>query len=108
MHPYHAFHSGHTDINNTEFSDNNLIVSEKERCDGMDEYNAYERIIKENLDYDTFIQNRHYDCRDIDKIIALMTDVTVCSGCHEGQSREGPQHQGVSSYFAVQCSRHNQ
>ena len=89
MHPYHAFHSGHTDINNTEFSDNNLIVSEKERCDGMDEYNAYDR-------------------RDIDKIIALMTDVTVCSGCHEGQSREGPPHQGVSSCFVVQCSRHNQ
>lgn len=70
-------HTNNTDINNTEFSDNNLIVSEEERCDGMDEYNAYERIIKENLDYDTFIQDRHYDRRDIDEIIALMTDVMI-------------------------------
>lgn len=77
-------HTNNTDINNTEFSDNNLIVSEEERCDGMDEYNAYERIIKENLDYDTFIQDRHYDRRDIDEIIALMTDVMIS---HKGTIR---------------------
>lgn len=77
-------HTNNTDINNTEFSDNNLIVSEENRCDGMDEYNAYERIIKENLDYDTFIQDRHYDRRDIDEIIALMTDVMIS---HKGTIR---------------------
>ena len=77
-------HTNNTDINNTEFSDNNLIVSEENRCDGMDEYNAYEQIIKENLDYDTFIQDRHYDRRDIDEIIALMTDVMIS---HKGTIR---------------------
>ena len=76
--------SNNNDINNTEYSDNNPIVSEPDGSDAMEEYNTYERIIKENLDYDILIHDQHYDRRDIDEIISLMVDVMTS---HKGTVR---------------------
>ena len=75
--------SNNNDIN-TEYSDNNPIVSEPDGSDAMEEYNTYERIIKENLDYDILIHDQHYDRRDIDEIISLMVDVMTS---HKGTVR---------------------
>ena len=77
-------HTNNTDIKDTEYSDNNPIVSESDGSDAMEEYNTYERIIKENLDYDILIHDQHYDRRDIDEIISLMVDVMTS---HKGTVR---------------------
>lgn len=77
-------HTNNTDIKDTECSDNNPIVSEPDGSDAMEEYNTYERIIKENLDYDILIHDQHYDRRDIDEIISLMVDVMTS---HKGTVR---------------------
>ena len=77
-------HTNNTDIKDTEYSDNNPIVSEPDGFDAMEEYNTYERIIKENLDYDILIHDQHYDRRDIDEIISLMVDVMIS---HKGTVR---------------------
>lgn len=77
-------HTNNTDIKDTEYSDNNPIVSEPDGSDAMEEYNTYERIIKENLDYDILIHDQHYDRRDIDEIISLMVDVMTS---HKGTVR---------------------
>lgn len=71
-------HTNNTDTNHTEYSDTNPIVSEKSGYDGMDEYHAYEEMIKEQLDYDALKQDRKYSGSEIDEIIEIIIDV-MCS-----------------------------
>ena len=64
------------DINNTEFNNNNLILSES---DGMDEREATLRYIREKVEYDILIHDNPYDRDLLDEMIAIMVD-TICSG----------------------------
>ena len=78
-----------TDINKTDYSkteknetDINLSIRERlQRAHGsdrdeMDEYHAYEELIRKNIEYESLLTM--YDREDVDEIVSLMTD-TVCS-----------------------------
>lgn len=77
-------HTNNTDINNTEYSDINPIVSEPDGFDAMEEYRTYERVIKENLDYDFLIQDHRFERENIDEMISIMTDIMIS---HNGTVR---------------------
>jgi len=49
-----------------------------DRTDEMDEREAYEEIIKENLEYDFYVSQKRYDIKRLDEIIEIMLDA-VCS-----------------------------
>lgn len=65
------------DINNTEFNNTNLILSEE--SDEMDEREATLRYIREKVDYEILIHDSPYEKDLIDEMIAIMVD-TICSG----------------------------
>lgn len=71
--------SNYTNINNTKFSNTNLIYpSKKYEIDGMEQLCLYKKIIKENLSYDCFIKNNH-DKEIVEEIINLMADIMIMS-----------------------------
>ena len=65
-----------TDINNTEFSDNNLILSGP---DEMDERKSVTEYFHDSLDYDALINDYPFDKGLIDEMVEILVD-TVCSG----------------------------
>ncbi|MCR5310456.1 MAG: replication initiator protein A [Lachnospiraceae bacterium] len=71
-------HPNDTDINNTEYSDTESIVSiSKNGCDAMDEYNAYESLIKENIEFDCLVSDHPYERDALQEIVSIMTDVMM-------------------------------
>ncbi|MCF6461762.1 DUF6017 domain-containing protein [Clostridium sp. Cult3] len=76
-----------TNINNTEFSDTNLILSieEKENSSGFDrskinKAEMYRDIIYKNIEYDHYKRYGRYSIDDIENIVELMVDVCVQEG----------------------------
>lgn len=76
-----------TNINNTEFSDTNPILSleEKENRLGFDrsrinKAEMYRDIIFKNIEYDHYKRYGRYSIDDIDNIVELMVDVCVQEG----------------------------
>lgn len=65
------------DINNTEFNNNNLILSREP--DEMDEREATLRYIREKVEYEYLLNDNPYSKDLIDEMIAIMVD-TICSG----------------------------
>lgn len=66
-----------TNINNTEYSNPNLIVSEDEDA-GLDEYHAYADIIRENMEIDILYQQYPYDKELLDGIYDLILETVLC------------------------------
>ncbi|MBS6935647.1 MAG: helix-turn-helix domain-containing protein [Clostridium sp.] len=52
--------------------------SERKRKEATDAYRVYEEIIKDNIEYDYLIQDRHLDRDRIEEILALILE-TVCT-----------------------------
>lgn len=78
-------HPNNTDINKTDISDTESIVSiRKTGCDAMDameEYRSFEALVKERIDFDILIFDHPYDREDLEEIVSIMTDVlTTKSG----------------------------
>ena len=69
--------SNNIEINNTEFSDNNLILSGEP--DGMDERKRTYAYFKDQLNYDYLINDYPYDRELIDEMLDILVD-TVCTG----------------------------
>ena len=71
-------HTNNTDINNTDISDTESIVSiGKDGCDAMDEYNAYESLIRKNIEFDNLVYDAPYDRDVLEEIVSIMTDVMI-------------------------------
>ena len=71
-------HTNNTDINNTDISDTESIVSiGKDGCDAMDEYNAYESLIRKNIEFDNLVIDAPYDRDVLEEIVSIMTDVMI-------------------------------
>lgn len=71
-------HTNNTDINNTDISDTESIVSiGKDGCDAMDEYNAYESLIRKNIEFDNLVIDAPYDREILEEIVSIMTDVMI-------------------------------
>ena len=75
-------HPNNTDINKTDISDTESIVSIRENgCDAMDEYNSYESLIRENIEFDLLVADNPYERDSLEEIVSIMTDVmTTKSG----------------------------
>ena len=74
----------YTDKSYTDVSENNPIYpinqtrGSMDRCDGLDNSSAYISVIKENLDYDTFMQDTKWKDRELyEELFQLVCDV-VC------------------------------
>ena len=52
--------------------------TERKRTEATDAYSVYEEIIKDNIEYDYLIQDRHLDRDRIEEILALILE-TVCT-----------------------------
>ena len=74
----------YTNINDTEMNDNksNQIVSADEnRSDGdnpTEEYQAYENLVKETVDYESLEVTHHDDMRQVDEIVNLIVETVMC------------------------------
>ena len=66
-----------TNINNIEYSNPNLIVSEDTDA-GLDEYHAYADIIRENMEIDILYQQYPYDRELLDGIYDLILETVLC------------------------------
>lgn len=69
--------ANNTKINNTEFNKTNLILS-ADGVDGLDEYNAYSEIIKENLGWTILCERYPYDKELLDGIFDLILETVLC------------------------------
>ena len=74
----------YTNISDTEMNDNksNQIVSADEnRSDGdnpTEEYQAYENLVKETVDYESLEVTHHDDMRQVDEIVNLIVETVMC------------------------------
>ena len=74
----------YTNFSDTEMNDNksNQIVSEDEnRSDGdnpTEEYQAYENLVKETVDYESLEVTHHDDMRQVDEIVNLIVETVMC------------------------------
>lgn len=74
--------SNNNNINNIEFSENESdpIVSsddEKKDRDGMELYQAYLSLIKENIDYGSLLISNPYEKKQIDEILDLIVEMVM-------------------------------
>ena len=73
-----------TNLSDTEMNDNksNQIVSADEnRSDGdnpTEEYQAYENLVKETVDYESLEVTHHDDMRQVDEIVNLIVETVMC------------------------------
>ena len=74
----------YTNLSDTEMNDNksNQIVSADEnRSDGdnpTEEYQAYENLVKETVDYESLEVTHHDDMRQVDEIVNLIVETVMC------------------------------
>lgn len=66
-----------TDINNTEYSNPNLIVS-ADVDSRLDEYHAYAEMIRKNMEIDILYQQYPYDRELLDGIYDLILETVLC------------------------------
>lgn len=73
-----------TNLSDTEMNDNksNQIVSADEnRSDGdnrSEDYQAYENLVKETIDYESLEVTHHDDMRQVDEIVNLIVEIVMC------------------------------
>ena len=75
--------------NNTNFSDtemndnksNHIISVDEKRCDSdnrSDDYQAYENLVKETIDYESLEITHHDDMRQVDEVVNLIVETVMC------------------------------
>lgn len=80
----YILNSNNTNLSDTEMNDNksNQIVSADEnRSDGdnrSEDYQAYENLVKETIDYESLEVTHHDDMRQVDEIVNLIVETVMC------------------------------
>lgn len=74
--------SNNNNINNIEFSENesdHIVSADEERNDndGMELYQAYISLIKENVDYESLLISNPYEKKQIDEIVDLIVEMVM-------------------------------
>ena len=71
-----------TENNNTNINYINPILSiyTKDAIDGMDEYQAYSEIVRENIDMDSLMQRYPYEQKDVQEIYELIVETVAGKG----------------------------
>ena len=73
-----------TNLSDTEMNDNksNHIISvDEKRCDSdnrSEDYQAYENLVKETIDYESLEVTHHDDMRQVDEIVNLIVETVMC------------------------------
>lgn len=76
-------HGNNTNINNTDYSDTNLILSSGENSEDrldreeIDIADKYRKIIHRNIEYEHYKRYGNYNIESIDNIVELMVDVCI-------------------------------
>ena len=72
-----------SDPNNTEDNYNNIIYTnpilsiKEDEMDGMEEYQAYSEIIRENIEYDALCERHPYEKEIVDGIVDLILETVI-------------------------------
>lgn len=74
--------SNNNNINNIKFSENesdHIVSADEERNDndGMEIYQAYVSLIKENIDYESLLISNPYEKKQIDEILDLIVEMVM-------------------------------
>ena len=74
--------SNPTENNNTNINYINPILSiyTEDEIEGMDEYQAYSELIRENIDMDSLVQRYPYEQKDVQEIYDLIVETVVGKG----------------------------
>ena len=73
-----------TNLSDTEMNDNksNHIISvDEKRCDSdnrSEDYQAYENLVKETIDYESLEITHHDDMRQVDEVVNLIVETVMC------------------------------
>ena len=73
-----------TNLSDTEMNDNksNHIISvDEKRCDSdnrSEDYQAYENLVKETIDYGSLEITHHDDMRQVDEVVNLIVETVMC------------------------------
>ena len=74
----------YTNLSDTEMNENksNLIISADEKGSDSDnpseEYQAYENLVKETIDYESLEVTHHDDMHQVDEIVNLIIETVMC------------------------------
>ena len=74
----------YTNLSDTEMNDNKsnqIVSSDENRSDGdnpTEEYQAYENLVKETVDYESLEVTHHDDMRQVDEIVNLIVETVMC------------------------------
>ena len=80
----YILNSNNTNLSDTEMNDNksNHIVSvDEKRFDSdnrSEDYQAYENLVKETIDYESLEVTHHDDMRQVDEIVNLIVETVMC------------------------------
>ena len=100
-------HTNNTDINNTEFSDTDPIVSiRQDRYDAMDEYRSFEALIRKNIEFENLVIDYPYEKDVLEEIVSIMTDVMMTKSGTIRISGDGKPVEIVKNRFMKLNSSH--
>ena len=80
----YILNSNNTNLSDTEMNDNksNHIISvDEKRFDSdnhSEDYQAYENLVKETIDYESLEVTHHDDMRQVDEIVKLIVETVMC------------------------------
>ena len=83
-HPFQVKDDNNTNLSDTEMNDNksNHIISvDEKRFDSdnrSEDYQAYENLVKETIDYESLEVTHHDDMRQVDEIVNLIVETVMC------------------------------
>ena len=83
-HPFQVKDDNNTNLSDTEMNDNksNHIISvDEKRFDSdnrSEDYQAYENLVKETVDYESLEVTHHDDMRQVDEIVNLIVETVRC------------------------------
>ena len=71
----------HSDTEMNDNKSNQIVSADENRSDGdnpTEEYQAYENLVKETVDYESLEVTHHDDMRQVDEIVNLIVETVMC------------------------------
>ena len=68
---------------------NQIVSADENRSDGdnsTEEYQAYEKLVKETVDYESLEVTHHDDMRQVDEIVNLIVETVMCKNDKDRKS----------------------
>ena len=71
----------HSDTEMNDNKSNQIVSADENRSDGdnrSEDYQAYENLVKETIDYESLEVTHHDDMRQVDEIVNLIVETVMC------------------------------